>query len=119
MMLIMGVLLIMKSKLFQQYLVVASSTKIPGVIDLIETWSPFDDCIAVFGLNPKKKDFISFWLQTVDENTIFPSRYYADRARKESPWLNSSYHIIKVCNGSVYGFACISPRDYQARKLQR
>ena len=110
----------MKKDLFNKYLEVAKSTGIKEVVDMIETFSPFEDCVNIFGENPKKADLINFWLETTDEDTIFTSRHYAERAKKASPYLNSDYRIIKICaGGDSVGYKVISPSDYIVFRLQR
>ena len=110
----------MKKDLFNKYREIAKSTGISDVVNMIETWDPINDCIETFGENPTKADFISFWLQTTDEDTIFLSRHYAERAKKESQFLDSSYHIIKVCaGGDAVGYKVISPSDFQIWKNQK
>jgi Tat protein secretion system quality control protein TatD with DNase activity len=110
----------MNKNLFDKYLKIAQETKNPDIISMIETWSPFSDCVETFGENPTKADFVSVWLQTTDENRIFTSRHYAERAKKESQFLNSSYHIIKVCaGGDKVGYKVISPSDFQIWKNQK
>lgn len=110
----------MKKDLFTKYCEVAKSTGISEIVDMIDTWSPFSDCVETFGENPKKADFISLWLENADENTIFPSRHYAERAKKESQYLNGSYHIIKVCaGGDAVGYKVISPSDFLIWKNQK
>ena len=110
----------MQKDLFKKYYDIAKTTGIPEVIEMIRTWTPFEDCKNIFGENPKKADFINVWLENTDENTIFLSRHYAERAKKESPYLNSSYHIIKVCaGGDKVGYKVISPSDYITYKMQK
>ena len=110
----------MTDKLYKKYMDVAYSTGIDDIIELFDTWSPIDDAYIGFGDNPKKKDFINFWLQTTDYHTIFKSRYYAEKAKHISPFLHGDDHIIKVCaGGDRVGYAVISPLDYRVRLLQR
>lgn len=110
----------MKKDLFNKYCEIAKSTGISDIITMIETWDPFKNCAETFGENPTKSAFISVWLQGTDEETIFKSRHYAERAKKESQFLNSSYHIIKVCaGGDAVGYKVISPSDFKVWKNQK
>jgi hypothetical protein len=52
--------------LFDKYCEVATKTGIDGIINMIDTWSPFKSCAEIFGENPTPQDFIDFY---IDEYT--------------------------------------------------
>jgi hypothetical protein len=51
--------------------------------------------------------------------TIFPSRYYAEKAKKTNPFRSSDI-IVKVCaGGDKVGYVLMDPANYSIWKKQK